>query len=445
MAIFDVVDEVFGLVKHVYKVENRHGEPSSMFAYTCLLNDVSRLLNWPMDKISTGYSFDEDKAIKSAIGEGVERYCGNHVPDDLLKASVVEMLERGYNFLNPKEFLQFTKEQLEKINTYFGVDESVLVEWVPMINLVKDENCYLPADVVYVDYRSYQKNKKVKGNRLPILFSGLSAGSTVNYAIINSLLEIIERDATMLWWIGRKPAKELIIDSKDRLSDVINESETKGIALKFLLLSTEFSVYTVACVLNDYENKFVTVGFSCHFNIKQASEKALMEAYQLRMFSFNLSDPKGFIWKENYQDMFGVKDFQRDRNYTKVYNKDYSDMISLLQNTQFFLDTVAYDEVMSFFNTTSYQNISECLDINSSLTESEQQKFLIKEFRDKKIDVFMANITTSDIEVAGMSVVRCIAPKMLANMPTAFPLLGNKRLQQTLGNKLPNLFPLPHS
>ena len=47
MAIFDVVDEVFGLVKHVYKVENRHGEPSSMFAYTCLLNDVSRLLNWP--------------------------------------------------------------------------------------------------------------------------------------------------------------------------------------------------------------------------------------------------------------------------------------------------------------------------------------------------------------------------------------------------------------
>ena len=398
-----------------------------------------------MDKISTGYSFDEDKAIKSAIGEGVERYCGNHVPDDLLKASVVEMLERGYNFLNPKEFLQFTKEQLEKINTYFGVDKSVLVEWVPMINLVKDENCYLPADVVYVDYRSYQKNKKVKGNRLPILFSGLSAGSTVNYAIINSLLEIIERDATMLWWIGRKPAKELIIDSKDRLSDVINESETKGIALKFLLLSTEFSVYTVACVLNDYENKFVTVGFSCHFNIKQASEKALMEAYQLRMFSFNLSDPKGFIWKENYQDMFGVKDFQRDRNYTKVYNKDYSDMISLLQNTQFFLDTVAYGEVMSFFNTTSYQNISEYLDINSSLTESEQQKFLIKEFRDKKIDVFMANITTSDIEVAGMSVVRCIAPKMLANMPTAFPLLGNKRLQQTLGNKLPNLFPLPYS
>ena len=267
----------------------------------------------------------------------------------------------------------------------------------------------------------------------------------VTYAIINSLLEIIERDATMLWWIGRKPAKELIIDSKDRLSDVINESETKGIALKFLLLSTEFSVYTVACVLNDYENKFVTVGFSCHFNIKQASEKALMEAYQLRMFSFNLSDPKGFIWKENYQDMFGVKDFQRDRNYTKVYNKDYSDMISLLQNTQFFLDTVAYGEVMSFFNTTSYQNISEYLDINSSLTESEQQKFLIKEFRDKKIDVFMANITTSDIEVAGMSVVRCIAPKMLANMPTAFPLLGNKRLQQTLGNKLPNLFPLPHS
>ena len=76
-----------------------------------------------MDKISTGYSFDEDKAIKSAIGEGVERYCGNHVPDDLLKASVVEMLERGYNFLNPKEFLQFTKEQLEKINTYFGVDK----------------------------------------------------------------------------------------------------------------------------------------------------------------------------------------------------------------------------------------------------------------------------------------------------------------------------------
>lgn len=336
MAIFDVVDEVFGLVKHIYKLENKHGEPSSMFAYTCLLNDVSQLLNWPMDKISTGYSFDEDRAIKSAIGEGIERYCGNYIPDNLLKARVDEMLDLGYSFVNPKEFLQFIKEQSETIDTYFKVDESALVEWVPMLNLVKNEKCYLPADVVYVDYRRYQKDKKIRGNRLPIIFSGLSAGPTVDYAIVNSLLEIIERDSTMLWWIGRNRATELIIDIKDRLSDVVNESREKGIALKFLLLSTEFSVYTVACILNDYENEFITVGFSCHFDIKKASEKALMEAYQLRMFSFNLSDVEGFVWKEEYQDMFGIKDFQSDRNYSKVYKKDYSDMVSLLQNTHFF-------------------------------------------------------------------------------------------------------------
>lgn len=100
---------------------------------------------------------------------------------------------------------------------------------------------------------------------------------------------------------------------------------------------------------------------------------------------------------------------------------------------------------MVFFDSASSKKISEFLDESNSLTESEQLKFLIKEFCNKNIDVYMADLTTSDVEVSGVSVIRCVAPDMLANMPSAFPLLGNKRLQKILDGRSPNLFPLPHS
>ena len=83
--------------------------------------------------------------------------------------------------------------------------EDVEIEWTPLWSLTAEATRYLPTSFCYFGYRSPDPLfARADSN-------GCAAGSVPEEAVLQGLLELIERDAVALWWYNRlrRPAVDL--------------------------------------------------------------------------------------------------------------------------------------------------------------------------------------------------------------------------------------------
>ena len=95
-----LVDAETGIIRSVREVPHPVGAPHRYLALTASVADARMLGEWPADRVSLGTSFgDPAQARIAAIGEGVERYCGNWLPDvlprDELRVATAQELRAG--------------------------------------------------------------------------------------------------------------------------------------------------------------------------------------------------------------------------------------------------------------------------------------------------------------------------------------------------------------
>ena len=92
LGVDDLVDPAFGVVTGLHPVERLDGLPASYVGITAEVADARVHGNWPSDRVSLGTTFDDpDGARIAAIGEAVERYCGNYVPEGLRRATARDL------------------------------------------------------------------------------------------------------------------------------------------------------------------------------------------------------------------------------------------------------------------------------------------------------------------------------------------------------------------
>jgi ribosomal protein S12 methylthiotransferase accessory factor len=445
MNIETLVDKKLGLIKVVNRLSNLLEEPKDLFIYSALINDISQYLNWRPDLVGSGASFSKKGAFNAAVGELVERYCGNFVPNQLDRKNIAEM--NNENFLNPNIMYQFTNEQFNTKGFPFSLYENdEEIEWVYGLSLTDNKKYWIPAEFVFLNYSLYRK--QIYKQR-PILLSGIAAGEGVTNATISALLEIIERDTTMLWWIGRQSQTKIIVNKNSEIYKKIMQRLHYSLKIEWYLLPSDFKVYTVACLLMDYKNHIYTVGFASRFNAELSLEKSAAEAFQLRRFSLDLLNIESPIWKNpNYQNILGLKRYRKDRKYSQSFASDWSNMTSLLHNVQYFLDKSAWENAKKRFIS------HKCVELRNLrlIKAANKIKYLINEFKQNSLSAHLVDVTTEDIKQTGLTVVRAISPEACPNMPTAFPMLANKRLLKVaernkgvMKDEVFDLSPLPHS
>lgn len=445
MNIKSLIDKKLGPIKEVNRLNNLIEEPKDLAIYSAVVNDISLYLNWRPDLVGSGTSFSEKVAFNAAVGELVERYCGNFVPNELYKKNIAEM--NNENFLNPNIMYQFTKDQFNTKGFPFSVYENdEEIEWVYGMSLTENKKYWIPAEFVFLNYSLYRK--KIYKQR-PILLSGIAAGVGITNATISALLEIIERDTTMLWWIGRQSQLNIIVNKNSRVYKKILQSLHNSLKIEWYLLPSDFEVYTVACLLEDFKNHIYTVGFATRFDAELSLEKSAAEAFQLRRFSLDLLNIESPIWNNpKYQSILGLKKYREDRKYSQSFASDWSNMTSLLHNVQYFLDKSAWENTRKRFISKKFIELKKLRLIKTP----NKINYLINEFKQNKISAYLVDVTTDDIRQTGLKVVRVISPEACPNMPTAYPMLANKRLLKVAkGNKgvmeedMFDLSPLPHS
>ncbi|MGL9970529.1 YcaO-like family protein [Enterococcus sp. DIV1420a] len=222
-----------------------------------------------------GKGFTKVQAFYSAVYESLERYSARQFGyEKVIRDSYDNLIRKGCRVLNPDRLsLDSSKENK---NRY---EPNKVYEWIEGIDLSNKKKILMPANIVYFPYVA---DKKYYFSSYST--TGLSANTSIDNAILQGLLEVIERNSYAL----THKAQLHVVDLKNDIDNFAKNLEKKlnkcRIKANFTLLSNSFGTYVVHCTLEDLRNNFpiYTHGAGASLNIEKAMLRAITESVQLR-------------------------------------------------------------------------------------------------------------------------------------------------------------------
>jgi ribosomal protein S12 methylthiotransferase accessory factor len=153
------------------------------------------------------------------------------------------------------------------------------IEWSPVLSLTTGDRRFVPSAAVYLSFRG-EGARFCKGDS-----NGLSSGNTIEEAILQGLLELVERDAVALWWYNRVRVPALDLESFDDryLLDVRGCYERLGRRVWALDLTTDLGVpcFAALAARRDQAREEIIFGFGAHLDARIALSRAVTELNQM--------------------------------------------------------------------------------------------------------------------------------------------------------------------
>ncbi|MGB5772118.1 MAG: TOMM precursor leader peptide-binding protein, partial [Crocosphaera sp.] len=230
----------------------------------------------------------------------------------------------GYKAIHPNLCMQFSEQQyqtreewnanckgwFQKVPEPF--DETRVIDWTPVWSLTEQEFKYLPTAYCYYGYpQSDFLDCWADSN-------GCAAGNTIEEAILQGFMELVERDCVALWWYNRLSKPQVDLDSFNELyvqnlqqfnqpNYKVSEQLNKVYCQNFIQLNglyfqqlkqyynslnRDLWVLDITSDLNipcfaaisarkDREVEDIILGYGAHFDPKIAISRALTEVNQI--------------------------------------------------------------------------------------------------------------------------------------------------------------------
>ena len=165
-------------------------------------------LNMHLRSANGGKGKSDIQAKVGALCESIERYSMMYHGKEY---SVEGSMQSLPNTIHPNRCMNFSEAQYENRETINGSNpkfysmvprpfaENEVVDWTPVYSLTNQEFKYLPSFFCYAQYpASDEKNLWSYPDS-----NGCAAGNTLEEAILQGILELVERDAVAIWWYNR--------------------------------------------------------------------------------------------------------------------------------------------------------------------------------------------------------------------------------------------------
>jgi len=237
---------------------------------------------------SAGKGKTEQQAKASGFCEAIERYSGVFQGDEIRhKGSYKKM---GDKAIHPNACMNFSQEQYKNRqewnakypSLFYRVpepfDEEREIEWTPIWSLTDQEFKYLPTAYCYYGYPQPPKPDCWAQS------NGCAAGNTLEEAILQGFMELVERDCVALWWYNRVQRPRVDLDSFDEpyFQTLKNYYQTLHRELWVLDITSDLNIPTFAAISRrtDREVEDIIYGFGAHFDPKIAILRALTETNQ---------------------------------------------------------------------------------------------------------------------------------------------------------------------
>lgn len=430
-----LVDPRLGVVLALHAKELEVDEPSSLVSFHGFVNNSRQLGQWYGDRISLGTSFnDGPQARRAAIGEAVERYCGNFVPDTLRKASYSDLRTAGDNAVDPEQLMLYSESQYAARGfPFIPFTRDLEVYWALGRELSSGHPTWVPASLVYPNYFVDTLAFEPRTNFVNL--SGIAAGAGREDAERSALEEVIERDAVTVWWFSGAPPVLLDLDGEPRLQAAMTPAaldDPLPLEYKLLSIPNVFDVPVLGALLRDPKNDIVTLGVATRPDPVAGALKSLAEAVHLRGYSRELLTPNGRVWKlmnDGILDRRVYKDFRSDRRYMDDYRDDFHDVVDLGCHAQIYLDPRMQRYLQRFESAEAPKSLDSVRPIPAD-ERGDLRSTYLRRLQEQGIEAFSVDVTTPDVASVGLSVVRVVAPGLYGNAPAAFPTLAGRRLYE---------------
>lgn len=427
----DLVDPRTGLVRALHPVPRPDGLPPAYVGLTAEVADARALGTWPNDLVALGTTFgDEPGARIAAIGEAVERYCGNHVPDGLRRASAAALRAEGARLLGPEDLRFFADWQHAQPGFPFArFTDDVEILWVEGTGSGTGDGrgtgddagpgpVWVPASWAYLNWRVGSRREEPWLH--PLNYAGIATGQGTADATRRGLLELVERDALSLWWHLGLPAPGIDPASVPGLADHLAGSRLE---VHLLALPSWFGVPVVAAVVHDRETGIVAGGFSAKLDPVETATKAVLEAVHSWVFTQGLTDPDGWVFAAMDAGVLArglYLDHRPARDYLAAAGPRCERVRDLGAQAQVWLDPEVQRRLLPrFTDPETYVGLDELptggeADLRARLAAGGHE-------------VVVCDLTTPDVALTPLRVVRVCARGLVTNAPAAFTYLGMPR------------------
>jgi ribosomal protein S12 methylthiotransferase accessory factor len=157
------------------------------------------------------------------------------------------------------------------------------IDWLQARNATTGADTLLPADWCL-------RRRKPPTLAIPgaALSTGCAAAATAEEAGSRGLLELIERDAASLWWLGGHPATALVPGSTEaaaaaRLSAELRLAEESGRTTRVVNISSDLAIPVMAAIAQDASGTGLAIGLAARLSPAAAARNALIELCQMEL------------------------------------------------------------------------------------------------------------------------------------------------------------------
>lgn len=282
-----LVSPVTGIIK---QVTADPGAPGFAYAFRSGAN-VSRqvdglaALRRSLRAENGGKGLTEVDARVGALCEAAERFSGTAQGDELrVRGTLRSLAPRA---LDPRDCLLFDDRQYagradwNAAHASFNhvpepFDPDAELDWTPLWSLTGERHRLLPTAMLYY------------GTRPPSLFAdsnGAAAGGSLEDAVLQGLLELVERDAVAIWWYNRLlvPRVDTAAFGDPAVAAQRAHHASIGREMHVLDVTSDLGIPVMVAVSRraGEEQERILLGFGAHLDPAVALRRALAEVNQM--------------------------------------------------------------------------------------------------------------------------------------------------------------------
>lgn len=250
---------------------------------------------------SSGKGRSDAQAKTSALCEALERYSGVFRGDEPRMRGTLHLL--GADAVDPRECMLFSARQYVERDAWLARGSrfqivplpfapDVEIDWTPVWSLTYKRPRLLPTSYLYYNYPSDAGPFFAWADS-----NGAAAGATPEDAMLQGLLELIERDAVALWWYNRLPRAAVDLDAFSDDAFIVQMREfyrEHGREFWVLDVTSDFDIPCFVAISRRVTGptQDIMLGFGAHFDASIALSRALTELNQFIPALLNV-DPSG--------------------------------------------------------------------------------------------------------------------------------------------------------
>lgn len=225
--------------------------------------------------VSQGKGLDLTQAMASALMEAIEGFHAEEVGEG--RRAAYRELAANRSVVDP----------LSLCTTGRPFDVDATISWLEGFDLLQQEPCWVPAEIVHTDYTQPLDGYFLAGS------NGLASGNHLVEAISSAICELVERDAVALWSARRvqqraQRALDIASVGDPDCRALLAKYDKAGIAVRLWSVTTDNGIAAFICDICDPSNSEPRRlchfhGAGCHPDRAIALARALTEAAQSRL------------------------------------------------------------------------------------------------------------------------------------------------------------------